>query len=863
MTRSSSSSPPRYRLAPDVRPQNVDVHVEVDPSVGDGFHGTVVQELELERRRRVIRLHAKDLRVTKPRAHWEGGSARGKIAVVPDVEMIEVSFDEPLPAGSVTLELAFKGRLRKDLCGLYGASAQGRRYAFTQLEATDARKFFPCFDEPSMKARFKLSVSTGAANAVVSNAPVARTRKLPGGRKTVEFRRTPPLSTYLVALAVGVLERSRPVRVGPTEIRVWHTPGNAKLTAFGLEAAKESLARLEKWFGLPYPYAKLDLVAVPDFEFGAMENAGAVFFRETLLLLDPATATLTEKKRAAEVIAHELAHMWYGDLVTMAWWDDLWLNEAFATWMAFRVVDDWKPEWRMWHDFQHGRAAALELDALRHTHPIYCPVKTADEANENFDLITYEKGASVVRMIERYLGPAKFRKGVRKYIRRHAEGNTVADDLWRALSEASGVDVASLARAWIEQEGYPVLSLRRRKVGARTELRLAQERFVEQPRRGGARPRWPIPVVVRVVGPRGGRGRLERQLMTRARDTLDLGRGEPRLVYGNAEESGFFRPDHAPEELATILGSLGSLVPIERMGLIDHQWALVRSRRAPLGSFLDVTAALGSERDPDVLTALLKPLGFLVNSLVAEAAPGCGPALGRFLEDTFGSAFANEGWAAARGENEATRMRRSALLSLVGSLAGSEPVIEEAARRCDRYLANRRAIDANLADGVVGLAARIGDEARHRQFVDAAARATTPQEKRRFLLALGAFREPRLAAKSLSLTLGDTVATQDVIFVLARMLANPATGEQTWEFIQARWSRLRRRMPALLASRLVESTWHLLTPAHRREVAHFFAENPLPSGERALRQTLERFDWYRGFRRDAARELARWLDRRA
>jgi puromycin-sensitive aminopeptidase len=846
-----------------VRPGDVDVEVEVDPSRGDGFQGTVTHALELDRSRRVILLHAKDLRVTRPEARFAERRLRGRVTFVPDVEMIEVSFPEPLPAGPVTLELVFAGKLRKDLCGLYGARAGKQPYAFTQLEATDARKFFPCFDEPSFKARFRLAVTTGAKNAVISNAPVARTKKLPRSRKRVEFQRTPPLSSYLVALAVGELERSRPVKVGPTEIRVWNTPGKGSLTAFGLEAARASLERLEEWFGLAYPYEKLDLVAVPDFEFGAMENAGAVFFRETLLLLDPKTATLTEKKRAAEVIAHELAHMWYGDLVTMAWWDDLWLNEAFATWMAFAVIDDWKPEWRMWHDFQHGRAAALELDALRHTHPIYCTVRTADEANENFDLITYEKGASVVRMIERYLGRAKFRKGVRAYIRRHAEGNTVADDLWRALSEASGEEVKPLARAWIEQEGHPMLSLKVDASGRRSRLRLAQERFVEQPRRGGARPRWPIPVVARVVGPRGGRGRLERHLMTRVRDAIDLGPGRPRLVYGNAEESGFFRPAHGLAELEAILGSLGSLAPIERMGLVDHQWALVRAGRAPVGSFLDVAAALGRERDPDVLTALLKPLGFLTSSLVPDAAPRCAEPLEAFLEETFGAAFEASGWDPARGEDEATRMRRAALLTLTGSLAGSEAVLEEASRRCDRYLADRRSIDANLADGVVGLAARIGDETRHRQFVDAAARASTPQEQRRFLLALGAFREPRLVARSLSLSLTDAVATQDVIFLLVRLLSNPEARDATWAFIQRRWSRLQRRMPSLLASRLVESTWHLLTPERRREVAAFFAENPVPSGERALRQSLERFAWYRGFRRQAARDLEAWLARRS
>ncbi len=834
----------------------MEVHVECDPAKGDGFRGEVVQHLVLDGARRAIRLHAKDLRLSGARVEWSNGQQTGAIAAIPEVEMIEVSFPKAVPKGEATLRLRFAGKLRKDLCGLYGASVGERRYAFTQLEATDARKFFPCFDEPAMKARFQLSVTTGAGNAVVSNGPAVRTRKLDGGRKRVEFEETPPLSSYLLALAVGELERSRPVRVGPTEIRVWHSPGKGALTRFGLEAAKESLARLEKWFALPYPYSKLDLVAVPDFEFGAMENAGAVFFRETLLLLDPATATLAEKKRAAEVIAHELAHMWYGDLVTMAWWDDLWLNEAFATWMAFNVVDDWKPEWRMWHDFQHGRAAALELDALRHTHPIYCKVRTAAEANENFDLITYEKGASVVRMIERYLGPSTFRKGVRRYIRRHREGNTVAADLWGALSEASGEPVEKLARAWIERPGHPVLAIRRGRDGRSLELR--QERFLQNAGRAGGPP-WPIPWVARVGGA-GGKARLERRLVSRAREKLRLPNRAPRFVYGNADESGFFRPLHEGVELQALLGSLGALPAVERMGLVDHQWALVRARRAGMATFLDVVDALAHERDPDVLDALRSPLGFLSGGLVPEAASDQEAAFRGFLVDRFAPGFRELGWKPRRGEGEDTSLRRAALLGIVGSIAGEPEVIAEAAARCDAYLKNRRSLDPNLADGVVGLAAREGNEALHAQFVAAMRSAATPQEQRRFLLALGSFRAPRLVDKSLSLALTPAVATQDVVFLLSRLLANPAARERTWRFVQERWARLAKRMPPLLASRLVESTWWLLTPAHRREVARHFAAHPLPSGERALRQTLERFDWYRGFRRDAAKELRGWLE---
>jgi puromycin-sensitive aminopeptidase len=827
----------------------VQVHVEVDPEHSRAFRGEIAIDLALDRPRSGIRLHAADLRVTKPQIQVDGRVLRGKIATEKNVEMVEVRCDETIPRGQATLCLAFAGKLRRDLSGLYGVRAENRDYAFTQLEATDARKFFPCFDEPGMKARFRISVTTGGANTVLSNAPASRCEEHGGGRKTVHFAETPPLSTYLIALAVGALESSRPVRAGPAEIRVWHAPGKEHLTDFGLDAARECLTRLERYFDVPYPYAKLDLVAVPDFEFGAMENAGAVFFRETLLLVDPDRATLGEKKRAAEVICHELAHMWYGDLVTMAWWDDLWLNEAFATWMAFRIVDAWKPEWKMWHDLQHGRAAALEQDALRHTHPIYCVVNTPEEANENFDLITYE----------RYLGAARFRKGVRVYIRRHREGNTVAADLWRALSEASGEDVASIARSWIEQEGHPLVEVRLAEKNGGVHLQLRQERFFLRRSKRSPTAKWPIPWVGRVGHSRSGSGKLVRKLLTRTRNGIDLGPRAPRFVYGNADEGGFFRPAHGARELEALTASLSSLPAVERMGLVDHQWALVRAGRAPIDGFLELAAAFRDEPDPDVLSTLGKPFSFIARALIPHAAPASLERFRAWLTLHFETAFETLGWDPEEGESDDVRLRRAALLGIVGGTAESEAVVEAARARCDAYLRDRRCLDANLADGVVSLAARVGDGARRRQFVDAVESSDTPQEKRRFLLANADFREPKLVDETLAMSLTERVPTQDVVFLLNRLMANPAARDRTWAFIKRRWPRLRRRMPALFASRLIESTPQLLTTEYRKDVARFFRENPVPSGDRALRQALERFDWYRGFHRDAAALLSAWL----
>ncbi|HEX2484311.1 MAG TPA: M1 family metallopeptidase [Myxococcota bacterium] len=844
-----------------MRPLEVAVHVEVDPSNGPAFSGEVSQRLRIARPTRSIELHAADLRVARPRLAVGGQLRRGKLVAHPDVERIEVVFAEPVPAGEAVLELAFAGKLRSDLRGLYAARAGEREYALTQLEAADARRFFPCFDEPSFKARFQLSVTTGTRNTVLSNEPVAKVEPLGGGRKTVHFEPTPPLSTYLLALAVGELEASEPVRCGETEIRVWHVPGKGALTGFALEAARECLARLEAYFDLPYPYAKLDLVAAPDFEAGAMENAGAVFFRETLLLVDPETVTLQEKKRVAEVVCHELAHMWYGDLVTMEWWNDLWLNEAFATWMAFHVVDAWKPEWKMWNDFQHHRAAAFSLDALANTHPIYTEVRTPSDATENFDAITYEKGASVVRMVERFLGAEAFRAGVRAYIREHQESNAVAADLWRALSESSGRDVEPIVRPWIETPGFPLVSLRRARAKGTAALGFSQERFRMEGGAGGRRkadPTWPIPWVGRLGRPDGGT-RLERELLERKRAVLPLSGGEARFVYGNADEGGFFRPLHDADELALLAAHRGSLSAVERMGLLSHQWAAVRAGRAPLASFLDLALAFGDERDPDVLTTLRGPLAFCVDRLGREAGPDAQVALRSRIAAAFRPAFEALGFDAGARDDDDARLRRAALLSLVAEVAEDPAVTSAATARFERYLADRKSLEPNLADPVVALGARTGDAARFDALLAAATSARTPQERRRMLMALGEFRDRAQSERALGLTLTDAVGTQDVAILLTRMLGNPAAREATWAFLKSRFAKLRKRLPPMLASRPIEALPALGTRAARRDVAAFFRAHPLPTAARAVKQALERFDLDAALAQRAVPELRRWL----
>jgi len=849
----TAKRPSRFRLAPDVRPSEYDLHLTPDLKAGT-FTGEVKIAVHLRKPRQEITLHATELAIARATAVVGGEERKAKVVLSRADDTATLRFAKKLPAGDVTLALAFSGKLSRHLRGFYAASAGGVPYAFTQCETADARRILPCFDEPSYKARFRVAVTAATGDTVLSNAPIEREEPATGGRRTMHFAPTPPLSTYLLALAVGPLEATPPRMLGSVPIRVWHVPGKGHLADFGVEAGYEALRRLEEYFGTAYPYDKLDLVAVPDFEAGAMENAGAVFFRETLLLLDPATVSHQERKRAAEVIAHELAHMWYGDLVTMAWWDDLWLNEAFATWMAYKVVDQWKPEWRMWQGFEHDRAGALGLDALSTTHPIYAPVRSVAEATENFDVITYEKGAAVVRMIEHYLGSDAFREGVRLYMRRHREGNTVAKDLWRALEEASGQEVTRVAQAWIAQAGFPLVTIG--PGGTRGELKVKQERFFADPRVPAAkrRVRWPVPLVVKW---KGGEARF---LADKATQTIALPNGSaPAWVYGNASAGGFYRvADDAANRAALLADLAGALTSVERLALVGDQWALVRSARAGVEGFLEVADALGGEDDHDVLDGLAGPLSLLDEQVVAPDGADQA-ALRRWIAGRFGPAFAALGWKAVAGEDDRLRQRRASLLRLVGGVAEEPAVSAQVRTRLDAYLADRSALDANLADPVVGIAARTGDAALYDRYRAVVAEARTPQERRRFLLSLASFRDPALVARTLAATLTDEIPTQDLAFILMRLFGNSGGRDEAWRFLKKRWTVLRRRIPPLMLSRLVEATPALRDPRYAREVRDFFRTHPLPEAARAVRQALEVFRLNVDLRKRTAPALARWL----
>ncbi|MBK9518740.1 MAG: M1 family metallopeptidase [Anaeromyxobacter sp.] len=836
-----------FRLPLHVRPVRHDARLAIDLE-SRTFSGELRLDLELARPVTEVVLHAADLELTRAVLTAGGRAHRAAVRLEPESETAILTLPAEVPAGPATLELAWRGAFCDGLRGLYLA---GPGLAATQFEAADARRVFPCLDEPGFKAPWRLAVEAAAGLAVLSNGARERLEEL-GATQRHHFAETPPLPTYLVALVVGRLDGGPSAQARGVPVRTWAVPERVGLGAFGQEVAMEVLPRLTDYFGLPYAFGKLDQVGLPDFEAGAMENAGLVTYREVALLLDPATASLAQRKRVAEVVTHELAHQWFGNLVTMTWWDDLWLNEAFATWMAYLVVDQWRPDWRVWLEFDQGKAAAMGLDALRSTHPIHAEVRTVAEATEAFDLITYEKGGAVLRMLEGYLGAGTFRDGIRRYMRRHARGNAVADDLWRALGEASGQPVLALAKAWIGRPGFPLVEASL----AGVTLRLAQRRFFSRPGDQDPGARWPVPVVLRY----GVDGQVRERRLLLEEETAEVAlEGAPDWLVVNGGATGVYRV--APDQglRAGLRRHLPALGAAERVGLLSDEWALVRCGARPVEAWLDLAAACGGETDHAVLDELVARLSALDHRLVAEPDRVRFQA---FVAGLLGEALGRIGWEPAPGEGDEPRLTRAALVRAVGLVARDPATAAEAAARLDRFTGGERsALEANLQDAAVAMAARAGDAARFERFQALFRAEQEPAFRRRWLLALASFEDGPLAARAIDLALGDGVPLQDWASFAAGLLANRTARDPFWARLRTEWPAVSARLAnaPMLFRRVVEAVGALPERRHLEEARAFFAETPVEAARSALDQTLERLAEEVALRERCSGAIGAWL----
>ena len=828
----------RYRLPRTIFPNHYEIRLEPDLRAFT-FTGEETVAIAVIQATDEIVLNAAELQIRE--ASLENGQGlviKAETTVDEASERLTLTFPEPLAPGEWALMLRFSGVLNDKLHGFYrsrytDAEGHERYLAATQFEATDARRAFPCWDEPSFKATFKVTLIIDDGLTAISNTAPISERVIAGThRKEVAFAPTIKMSTYLVAFIVGDLEATDAALVNGTPLRIWCVPGKRRLTRFAQGAAESALSFFQDYYGLPYPGDKLDLIALPDFGSGAMENLGAITFRETALLVDEGTATHTELERVADVVAHEIAHMWFGDLVTMSWWNGLWLNEAFATFMEMLAVDAWKPAWERWNNFGLSRAAALAVDGLGSSRPIEFLVSAPKDADAMFDVLTYEKGASVLRMLEQYLGPETFRAGVRRYLTTHQYGNAETTDLWRALGEAAEEPIPAVMEGWIFRAGYPVVSVGVRDGGRR--LVLSQRRFTYLPQGDGESMLWQVPITVKMEA--GGEISIRRLLLMEAEMVVEVPSALNWVVV-NEGGHGFYRVQYAADLLRRLASRLyDSLAPIERFNLVSDTWAAVVAGLLPLDEVLNLTGHFREETDRNVWTALISAFGFLNRVVTAGERSG----LQALVRDRLTLAGERLGWSPRHGESELRRQLRGDLLRALGTLGNDARIQAEAREQYARYRDDPSAVDPNVASSLIAILAHAGGEAEYSEFLQRFKSATTPQEEQRYLHSLAGFRHPDLIRQTLERTINGEVRSQDAPSLVASLLTNVSARELAWAFVKEHWETMERRFPSKYGlRRMCQGLSALATRDLEADVKEFVRLKRVDLGGKTLDQYLE------------------------
>lgn len=834
-----------YRLPRNVLPHHYQLVFEPDFD-SMTFAGEAKIDIEVKEATKTIVVNYLELEILK--AVVSDGQKKelaGTVAFDEVREFAKITFPETLSPGSWQLSINFKGIHNDKLKGFYRSiwtddSGKKHKMVTTQFESTDARRAFPCFDEPDMKATFEVSLVVPKNLVAVSNGRPVEEVDLPAGnKKKVRFRKTMKMSTYLLAMIVGELSPTKVVKANGVDLCAWTVPGKSHLADFALKVAAFTVNYFEEYFRVKYPDPdKCDLLAIPDFASGAMENKDCITFRETALLVDESTATHAELERVAEVVMHELAHMWFGDLVTMKWWNGLWLNEAFATFMEVKCLNAFRKDWRVWDGFGISRAAAARVDALKTTHPIECPVQRPEEAQELFDVISYRKGCSVLYQIEQFIGEEVFRNGITHYLKAHAFANTETYDLWDSLELAckeagSGTPVRKIMDAWVFTAGHPMVSVSPGGDGASIKLKQQQFKFLADSEKDEQL--YPVPITLRVKNA-SGKTETQKLLLEGDEQEVNVGKGFA-WVVANAGGSGFYRVRYEPSLAAKLTSNIkGNLSVIERFNLINDTWASVRAGSTSAGDYLELVKSFGDEDDINVwsiISGSLHALHVLLpdqNRSAFKKLVGalCSPQAKRL------------GWQAKEDESVQTRQLRALLIELLGTIGNDEAVIKQALDKFNGWKKDKASIDANLLPALVNILAYHGDEKRYEEFRELSKQAKTPQEVIRFLYSLAAFRQLPLLKKTIASCLSDEVKTQDAPFLFAVIAQNEIGTEAAWDFMRSRWDEMVKAYPENGMVRLCAA----VIPALDRneleaQAKDFFAKHKVESGEMAISQGLE------------------------
>jgi puromycin-sensitive aminopeptidase len=807
-----------YRLPRTVIPSHYEITLEPDLEAAT-FVGSVVIAVEIDEPVTEFVLNAIELDIQAVEVAHAGNTLTPTATLDEETERLTLGFDEPLTAGPATVAIEFTGILNDRLHGFYRSTytaqdGSEKTIATTQFEATDARRAFPCWDEPDLKATYTVHlVVDGDLMAVSNAAEVARTT-VASGKVKVSFAETMKMSTYLVAFIVGDLVATDPVDVDGTPLRIVVAPESMHLTPFALEMGAHALRFFSSYYDIPYPGDKLDMIAIPDFAWGAMENLGCITYRETALLLDQETATADEKMRVADVIAHEIAHMWFGDLVTMKWWNGIWLNEAFATFAEVKCVDAFDPSWDRWLSFSASRASSQQTDALASTRSVEMKVASPDEANAMFDVLTYQKGSSVLRMLEQYLGEEAFRAGVTRYLKTHAYANTETADLWAALEAESGEPVGEIMDTWIFQGGYPRISVTR----SGSDIVLTQEPFRLI---GAGEGSWMVPVLYRTTSG---------DAKTLVSDTPVVIPDVSSIIV-NAGGEGFYRVVYGPDLWPAVLDQLYELAPIERFAVVSDAVANLLRGDLSGADYLSLVAALGDEDDKDVWSVALSGIAELDRVISSEDRP----ALQDYVKGLVSPKAGELGWDPALGESDRTKSMRSLLLKALGNL-GEDGETIATARSVYRGDGD---VEAEVADAALSIVAAHGDAATFDELIERSDSAPTPQLKVKNLRAATQIPDPTSSERLFHMVLDGRVRSQDSYWVLALLLGHRENGPRTWNLITENWDATLSAIPPQNGRRLIDLIHYRSEPDVAASIREWFADHSIKGGEKYIDQQLE------------------------
>jgi cytosol alanyl aminopeptidase len=789
-------TPPTLRLGDAARPARYDAELTIVPT-SPAFDGRIAIEVVARETLPVLWLNANGLVLKTARAVHDGREIPARVVNVPK-DFVGLAFDPPLPAGTSRVEITYSGTISSTEPGGADRQKDGDDwYVFTQFEAVDARRVFPCFDEPSFKAPWKLALTVRGSDVALGNAPAVAEEVTADGMKRVTFAETKPLPSYTVAFAVGPFDIVDAGKGGAgAPIRIITPRGKAGQARWAAEISEPILRGLETYFGSPYPYEKLDLIAVP-LKGGAMENPGLITFGSRLLLSPPESDSIQRRRSLARVTAHEFAHLWFGDLVTMAWWDDLWLNESFASWMEARGVEAWRPDFRVAERRTSRRDFAMSADSLQTARKIRNPIASNDDIENAFDgAITYTKGSQVIRMFERWIGEEAFLKGVRRYLTKHAHGNATVVDFLGAISAEAGQDIAPHFATFLDQPGVPLVSMELQcDAGRAPALQLKQERFLPVGSgRADMASLWHIPVCVR-WGNGEARGRAC-SLLTEREGRMELAgaTGCPDWILPNEDGAGYYRASISADRLDALFRDADRTLTVkERIAAVGDLNALVRAGKVPYAEALARIARLARDPDALVVEATLAVTGGLRDGNLVPPAQEA--AYARFIRDTYGPRARQLGWRPRDGEDDDTRVLRAELVPVVADEGGDAELQAEARRLADARLVDRSAVAPEMVESVLRVAARSGDRALLDKWLAAVRREPEVTERRRLFVAMGAFRDPDVLQQALAIALKGDFPPRESWAVISGASAPPENHALVYHFIKTHFDTLVAQLP--------------------------------------------------------------------